>query len=223
LLPLLYLLIPVRRVGTRIAYWIWFLLLIGATLVPVLGWTMVTQNVYTPVESRNPEEPIVIDPAAQIALVLSAPHYLAGAITRTLREDGVTYAAQFVGTLGWLDTFLPAPFRVLYLAVLVVTAVSDSAAGTRLGPRNRLVLVALGLGSILLLMTIAYVMWNRVGASLIYGLQGRYFIPIAPLLFLPLYNGRVRLPEWGKAALVLFVVASSLYTLYILLARYWLP
>jgi uncharacterized membrane protein len=184
---------------------------------------MVTQTVYTPVESRNPEEPIVIDPAAQTALVLSAPHYLTNAIARTFRDFGVTYVGQFVGTLGWLDTFLPAPFRALYLAVLLITAVMDSAAGARLELRNRILLLALGLGSVLLLMVIAYLMWNRVGASLIYGLQGRYFIPIAPLLFLPLYNRRVHLPAWGKGALVLFVVASSLYTLYILLARYWLP
>jgi uncharacterized membrane protein len=221
-LPLLYFLIPMRRVGTRVAYWGWFAVLISASLLPVLGWTVAMRSIYTPVVSWGPDPTAVFDPVAQVGVILTAPLDFLLAILRSFRVDGPEYARQFVGTLGWLDTPLPDPFRLLYWVVLLGAALFDGNRDTRLVFPKRLLIVAVGMGSVLLLVTIAYVMWNDVGSPLIYGLQGRYFIPIAPVLFLPLYNRRLRLPDRGKVTLVVFVVVSSLYTLYILLERYWI-
>lgn len=38
-----------------------------------------------------------------------------------------------------------------------------------------------------------YMAWSNVGSEVIEGLQGRYLLPLAPLLFVPLYNNRSRI------------------------------
>ena len=41
--------------------------------------------------------------------------------------------------------------------------------------------------NIILIATILYISWTPVAKNRVFGLQGRYFIPLAPILFLLLY------------------------------------
>jgi uncharacterized membrane protein len=131
------------------------------------------------------------------------------------------YAEQFVGWLGWLDTRLPSWLWITYGVVLFGVALLDGNPHIAMSRLQRLLLGMIGIGSLLLVMTIGYVMWNQIGSTNIWGIQGRYFIPFAPTLFLVLYNRRFHLPGYLKAALVVFCMASSLVTLAVLIDRYY--
>lgn len=225
LLPLLFLLIPIRRYGTRARYALVLGAILGLSLLLIGLWTAIAQGLYTPSEpySPDPTQPVtvVFDPRAQVGVVLADPLRLLRAIGQDVRDRGVVYTSQFVGVLGWLDTRLPRWLQIAYGAALISVALLDGNRRITLSHRQRLTLAGVGTASALLVITIGYVMWNRVGSSDIWGIQGRYFIPIAPALFLLLHNRRLRLNGALKAALVVFCVASSLVTLDVLLDRYY--
>ena len=95
---------------------------------------------------------------------------------------------NFVGTTGWLDTFLPPLLVYLYLLLLIFTALTDSASEFRISVRNKIFFFVLFLTGLLAIETSMYFYATYVGMDKIFGIQGRYFIPLAPLFFLLFQN-----------------------------------
>jgi len=81
--------------------------------------------------------------------------------------------------------------------------------------------------------TMAYVGGSAVGANRIRSLQGRYFIPLSPLLLLMLYNRTLRASVLARipreqliargctAGLVAFLLFSSALTCFFVASRYY--
>ena len=81
--------------------------------------------------------------------------------------------------------------------------------------------------------TMAYAGGNAVGANRIAGIQGRYFIPLSPLLLLLLYNRTLRasvlawipreqlIARGCTAGLVAFLLFSSALTCFFVAVRYY--
>jgi uncharacterized membrane protein len=75
----------------------------------------------------------------------------------------------------------------------------------------------------LLMFILMYLSWNPVGAPVIEGIQGRYFIPLAPLLFLLIYNQNFHLPiKNPQLVAVCYSLFSTTLTVAVLLKRYYL-
>ncbi len=71
-----------------------------------------------------------------------------------------------------------------------------------------------------------YVMWSPTGAPIIEGVQGRYFIPMSPLLLLPLCLRRGAIDLAAKRlhwAVIGYLIWAMAVTLYTLANRYYLP
>ncbi|NOR87917.1 MAG: DUF2142 domain-containing protein [Bacteroidales bacterium] len=68
-----------------------------------------------------------------------------------------------------------------------------------------------------------YLSWTEVGAARIDNLQGRYFIPIVPLLLMLFYNRR-----WNQKVIIIqlvtiiYILISIAVTLYALINWYYL-
>ncbi|WP_010668106.1 DUF2142 domain-containing protein [Acetobacter aceti] len=152
----------------------------------------------------------------------------------TLMQNGYGYAAQWVGVLGWLDTPLPASFYILSgITVAIAAAVSISSV------RNKEVILPTRLASALtVLSTLAaagvvflslYIIWSKVGAPIVDGVQGRYFLPIMPFLILLFpqlkQEGRISpslaLHQIAVVAITAFWVVDALTIVNALSARYW--
>ncbi|MEI6682330.1 MAG: DUF2142 domain-containing protein [Bacteroidota bacterium] len=98
---------------------------------------------------------------------------------------------NFVGTLGWLDTFIPDSLVNLYLIVLLVTAICMAEEKVKFGWKSKLMLFLLFLVSVLAIETAMYIYTSFFAQEKLFGIQGRYFIPLAPLILLVAYNNRV--------------------------------
>ncbi|MEI7663761.1 MAG: DUF2142 domain-containing protein, partial [Bacteroidota bacterium] len=98
---------------------------------------------------------------------------------------------NFVGNMGWLDTFIPNSLVNLYLIVLLITAVCMAEADIQLGWHRKLFMFLLFMASLLAIESAMYVYTSFVAQEKLFGIQGRYFIPLAPLLLLLAYNSRV--------------------------------
>jgi uncharacterized membrane protein len=133
---------------------------------------------------------------------------------------------------GLLDTSLPLPaiFIVLW-TLLGIFVLEGAASGIRLSRRWSAACLALGAASVYLILLSTYVVWTScvvgIGAPVVEGVQGRYFIPLLPLVALACHTGW--LPEsWKSRAASLADVLPWVFLpvhalcAFAVLARYWL-
>ncbi|MGD1901859.1 MAG: DUF2142 domain-containing protein [Geitlerinemataceae cyanobacterium] len=201
-----------------IGRWRWLGTTALITIALVAVWSRIVDRIYVPL---HPD----LDPNAQIAGILGNPVGFFGTAIATLVGDAGTYLHQFVGVFGWLDTPLPklhvALYAVFFLGVLLCKPPRDLRSSPRPLLTDRAIAGVGLLGSVGLLCVLAY-LWNVVGADRIGGIQGRYFIPLAPLL-LPTFWGLVSLPapknieRWAIAAAAI----SGLAAIATLIERYY--
>jgi hypothetical protein len=195
-LALLYLAVPPVRFGCRRRY-----LLVGTGLAAVtLGLTaaMTQLKKYTPdriiIGSENQASI-----GGQVAAIRADPLHFANVCAATVAEHGKIWLDQ-LGSLGWLDTPVnPLALHAL-LVFLVLLGLGDHAGS--LHPPWRLKaagLLAAGLCTLVILFC-CYVSGCTVGAPLVIGPQGRYWVPVLPLLLLPLVNRSVRV--WAHPRLL---------------------
>ncbi len=209
-------LIPRRRFGPRRRYWLSLGGIILGSLLAVGLWSQVVSQIYIPL---HPE----LSPQAQIEYVLGHPLQFVATLGRTAITQGGELARQFIGVLGWLDTPLPQGLIVSYWGVLAWLALVTPTPSRDLRWSQRSWLAIAALSSILVLCSLAY-LWNFVGDPIIGGLQGRYFIPIAPLLgLLPSQRPWRSLPELPPWLLIGYLLVSLTLTSWVLAQRYYGP
>lgn len=167
------------------------------------------------------------NPAAQIELIRHQPLLAVKAIGATMIV-WKAYLAQFIGVLGWMDTFLPYSYYRVATVMLVVAA-----AAAMLGARSKSMTlgnclpVAAGIGFAALGVFLAqYVTWTAPGHATVEGIEGRYFLApaLAGAALLPAL-GQIRTPRLKNALLALvwlFPIVSLGVTMRVLVLRYYL-
>ena len=95
---------------------------------------------------------------------------------------------SFVGKLGWLNKPLPKWHINFYLLILIITALLLYSNDIKIGFINKLISASIFIAGVIFIETGLYLTWNPVGQNYIMDVQGRYFIPYAPLFFLLLYS-----------------------------------
>jgi uncharacterized membrane protein len=136
-----------------------------------------------------------------------------------------THWRMFVGVLGWIDTPLASgvyiAFAVLATGLIVISCPRNT---NQLLRGGSLPLTCCAVLSLILLHLIALAMWTPHPATVISGVQGRYFYPIFILLGFsmlgrPLENTERNLALCVSLILVGLAVASAAPRL---LSRYWI-
>ncbi|MFZ4522229.1 MAG: DUF2142 domain-containing protein [Bacteroidales bacterium] len=131
----------------------------------------------------------VIRPDDQIKLIKSdVPAYL-----KLIVKSGFDYyrsyiLKSFVGVLGWIDVELPDALTYTYLMLLLITALVLYNEEVKLGFTKKGLLLVLLIITFVIVETAMYIYATRPGRDRVFGVQGRYFIPMAPLFFMLLYN-----------------------------------
>lgn len=125
--------------------------------------------------------------------ILAQPLAPVGMLVRTLFKHGDFYISSMVGgSLAWFQANIAAyQFQVFFLVgLLCVACLSAQDDPIVLGRRPRAaVLATFGLGVLAVFFSMILI-WTVAGADIIQGVQGRYFIPLLPLLLVGL-RGRV--------------------------------
>ncbi|WP_071516633.1 DUF2142 domain-containing protein [Geitlerinema sp. PCC 9228] len=187
-----------------------------ASVLTMLVWSSLAGGNYGKIyPSIRPEE--------QILFVLQHPVEYVGIFLQTLQTFGGSYLVEFVGKLGWLDTVLPWGVTISYWVILLVVALTDGSESTvAIAGWQKWLLGWVWLASSGLIFTLIYAAGSPVGANVIGGVQGRYFIAIAPLLFLLFYNRRLRLPSpQFSTALVFYLLVVQTMTIATVVRRYY--
>lgn len=126
-------------------------------------------------------------PGAQMAVVLHHPLAVARlCVTETIRQIPV-FRLELIGILGSIEIRLPAWLYSLF-SLGLLSAMGELIAGTRgtagLRIAGRVTAAFAALGCAVLILLVQYLTWTPVGFARIDGVQGRYFIPLLPVLIL---------------------------------------
>lgn len=164
-----------------------------------------------------------IDRILKVAFCVNQPDVYLVILGDTLAMHWSSMLADMVGLFGWIDTELPPVYRWLWLGGLVAAWLADSwdkkQSRLYLSLLDRALLLAVIAGTIWLIFLIFFCTWNSPGERTIQGFQGRYLIPVVPLLLVafhyqekPFSRGFVvsRIMAVGLLAVALFGAAEAL-------------
>ncbi len=189
-------------------------------VLPVLYWGHVTAALLVPGRLDFP-----IDPAAQARYIVGAPWAFLALVAQTIHSRYPFYFHWMVGELGRGDTPMPGWFYPVFGLGLLGCLLLESGGARGVGWRSRMAMIAAAAASVLLICAVEYMSWNDPGSrALIEGVQGRYFLPLAPLVTLSFPRMMAR--SAGFLAAVLASVQSALCAVVCLCAvifRYYVP
>lgn len=186
-----FLLIPPSRLSSRTFY---PLLILGAIFlfgVEVVGWNRIA----------GLEASGGVNAVEQMRYILSNPFAFAGVLLTNPFTFGLTYLTQWAGVFGYDYGSVP-DLTYVFLAVAIALAMSLKEE-TQPDNRARLSLFSVFLLCYFFTLLSLYLTFTAVGETFVYGVQGRYFIPIMPLLFLAVKG----LPPFGRFQPGRFAVA----------------
>jgi uncharacterized membrane protein len=162
------------------------------------------------------------DAKLQLLNLLHHPSIVAALVAYIVRHTA-EYISGTIGILGWLDTPMPGLYYLAMIVVLAAAAVAEASSGPRSPKGVTPLLLWAACASVACVFAIEYLIWTPVGAVAIYGVQGRYFIPL-------LIAAAVGLPQLGDSEkayerITTIVVAAQLITVVVLpqviFARYY--
>jgi uncharacterized membrane protein len=222
-------LIPTERFGSTTRRWAWTCAIALIAFGAAMFWARTTPGIRGRIAHRDD-----VSAPQQFALVEQHPvHYLV-VLARTAVHERWMMTTSFVGSLGWMDTFL-SPLAVAPYAIALLLACAPSEPKKdelwRVSLMQIILLLAAAALSTAMIVTLQYLFWTSVGWRRVEGMQGRYLIPLAPLLLIAA-NGMftkssLRLGD-GKqidrlnVATIIIAVMMSTYTLLVIYRRYYL-
>jgi uncharacterized membrane protein len=187
LMAVLTFMTPVERFGSWKKKTMLCLGAIGAATVANLIWLILVRNIVVVEEWAHPHE--------QLMFVLSYPLKYAVMLWQMLSNRWDNYLLWFVGTLGWLNVWLPPWIWPTYLTVLIAVALIDKGDGRPLKWGDRVLIIGMSVATVVLIATSLYISYTGLRAKMIRGIQGRYFIPLAVASLLVFYNRKVNASE----------------------------
>lgn len=200
-------------------------LIVGAlTTIAVGTWLIIA--IKNTVDTRV----IVGSPTSTVALYyLSDPVAFLKVLYNTLSNPIISnyYAVAFIGNLGWLDTPLsPVAYERILLLLLLILAVTILTKDFKRNILASLTLVICATLSFLLVFFAILITFNEHPATVVQGVQGRYFLVPALMLSYALASSlekRTNTSRFiGYVFFCLFLSYSTLSTFKLIVKKYYL-
>jgi uncharacterized membrane protein len=187
----------------------------GVAIAAVICWMHILAGLVPPLA---PE----LNPAHQIHSLLAHPLLLPAAMTNYFRTNDVWFPMTVIGYLGWTDAIMPMWYYVAAAGLVLLALVAPQNRGRALWPGT---LALITFAALLTLLSAAlFVSWTPVGEVTIAGMQGRYILPVLPLLAwaIPEYDMRTeRLLMGTWYPVLLFPLLTLVVTPTAIMTRYY--
>ncbi len=230
-LILLFLLIPRDKFSSGRTHYLQIVWVFAGSAVAAISWSAIMGNLYVPYSLYNPafrDGPIMatcLVPCAnmqdQLQHILTHASYVPTVFLHSIVESFDMYFQGYIGTFGWLETTLPIGFIYLSYGVIILVAVWDGRSNLKLGNYFKPLLILSFMAVVVLLLLTQLLTWVCVGGDLIYILQGRYIIPVLPLLFMLCYNVKWSKPQMVVKVVSIFSILSLTYASAFVYQRYF--
>jgi uncharacterized membrane protein len=223
LIPFMFFLIPQKRIGASWKSIVLFLCLAGIYFLPQITWDSFISSLHLH-GGQVFQKDFFFDTGAQFSFYKARPFELVKYLTLNVLAQGKVWIIGAVGRFGY--SYVPLSFPVVFLHGLVLLAISvlDSDPDHPLLPIQKAITFCVFAGTAAVIIG-GFFMNSPVGARFIFGLQGRYFIPVIPLLLLLNYNSSFRVEIWDKWKRFLVPAYAALvlvYTVHYLDSYFWI-
>lgn len=175
LLP--FILILPGRFKSRFLYYLLIAASIILFVIEIIGWNMLASS-SIPLIARDG-----ISLSGQLQHILSSPFGFLQTIINDLSIHGLAYLYQWMGAYGYEYGSVPALTYIFFLFGIGLALLLEPES-QRPDIRTRIILLIFFLLTYLATLGLFYFTITAVGEKFVYGVQGRYFISTAPLLFL---------------------------------------
>lgn len=192
---LLIFLVPKQKLPTRI-----ILLALGLVL---------TLPFLRPLHYRGLD--VGVNPALQAEVIRQDPGHFVSTLARSATRDGEDILWGLIGRFGWLDYQFVGTYY--YLAVFIFGALLLSRPPKPIPAKSLVILLTVIIFTYLATYYALYLTWSRIGSDHIIGVQGRYFLPLIPLLALCL-SALVDYLRRSARARLLFAAIFSCWLVY---------
>lgn len=148
-------------------------------LVEVAGWNWIA--------SRNFDSLLLDEasPRAQLLYILSHPLAFLQTTLKDLFVNGLLYMQGWINGYGYYYWTPPLLVSIVFLLSLGWAILTDSTAGN-MNRKQRVIFILLFVAGYIATIASLYISYAPVGADQVFGVQGRYFIPLTFPLFLAL-------------------------------------
>ena len=175
----LVLLIPASKFGNWKKKLIVTAFLFTSILLITGLWSFLVKDLYVPIVPQ-------ISIFGQILYITGDPFRFPYVLLNTFLQYGLSYQLLFIGNF-ILDIPLPVWWIGVYIISIFPVALLDKCE-IEIAFKQKLISSIIFSLVFLLLCAFVYISWTPVGQNTINGIQGRYFIPILPLLFILFYK-----------------------------------
>ena len=208
-LTLVFLLLPVARLGSFKRYALTLAALIAVPALLQLSWSSVVKENFRPTQ--------VVE---QVAFTRAHPFRVLGILVKDFGNRLPDFLHQAGGLFGWLDTPVHRGVLLVLAGLLLLTLALDRMPAPGVDLRSRAITLGVACVGVLGIQAMLYLAWTPPRSEVVEGVQGRYLLPYFPLLVVALAppQWRLRAPAWLQpvviAAFLMLTVGVTLTTVY---------
>lgn len=209
-IPFLILMIPSEKFSFSYPKIKFVVLSIAIIMLPKLTWGTYINSFHfqggTPLQND-----FLFSPSQNLAFHLKNIPGMISDLAGNVLTQGKNWIIGCIGRFGYSYTPLPETWVFIYVLVLSGMAGLDHDNNFKLQRMQRGISALILLASLGVIIAGLYLTISPVGASVIFGAQGRYFIPILPLLLFQLFG---TIPNNVRKYIPLFTVLITIIFLY---------
>lgn len=194
------------------------------TLLTLIFWSHISSEVYTPYEVYNHQYRNNLDLVNgsnmhhQIAYLKNNPFNIIDVFLKSFIWNAQSFSQSYIGRLGWFNIYLPVWFIIVSYTSIILSLL-DHRNTYAFSKQQMLCIFLCIIATLMLIIFSQYLTWEKVASQRAYFLQGRYFTPVFPLLFIfiaSFFKTRINL---GNVPFIVTSIASCLIT--ILTIYFW--
>jgi uncharacterized membrane protein len=219
-LPLAFLILAAhKRLGWRRAI-LFFCTAVAISAAAYIGWSALVRPFVALAGQDFPGRA----PATQLRFIAVHPISFAVIVLRTIRYEGLSMIREVIGLFGWLELPLPGWLYGVWIAFFlgIAALIFINRKTTRLSkPLWGALAAASTIGGVFLA---GFVLWTPIDYRTIPWIQGRYFLPVLPLLaffFPPLDELGARSKKALQVLVPAFLLLSTFATMQIVRHYYF--
>lgn len=195
LLPLIllpFLLIPPSRFTSSRLYFFLVAVTVVLFLVEVAGWNWIASTNFSSLllDEANPR--------AQLLYILGNPFAFLQTVLNDLIVNGWAYFQGWINGYGYYYWTPPQIVAIFFLLSLIAALLIDSTAG-QVNRKTRLVFLLTFVSGYIATIASLYLSYTSIGSDQVFGVQGRYFLPLVLPLLLALasfsWERKIALPS----------------------------
>lgn len=153
-----------------------------------------------------------------LSYLIGNPIESAAIFLNTLGDRGDFYINTLIGgSLGWFDQNIAAPwFLIIAFVLIILISMIPKSSDIPFPYKTKVIMGSIGVACSLLIMLSMFIGWTFTTENVIQGVQGRYFLPILPLILLAISpNQIVAKRDYTMPLLVTTSLLNTCYLTYI--------